>query len=131
MPGLWLFQYAFRNGGSVPHCCVTANCSEDNFFFNSVGSGFLKSFMFSGSKVDASAGCAELWRTTAARPAANNTTAAIPAILIEFIYVRRRWDEKPYNFNTQMQRARMPKEKKIPCQLRTGLKPAAKETLGF
>src|SRR6266571_8792031 len=88
MPGLWLSQYALRKAGSVPHCCVTANCSEDSFFFSSAGSGFLKSFMFFGSKVDVSAGCARPWRTIATRPAANNTTAAIPAILIEDIRIR-------------------------------------------
>src|ERR1700759_1967688 len=51
MPGLWLFQYAFLNGGSVPHCCVTANCSEERFCLSSVVSGFLKSFMVSVSLV--------------------------------------------------------------------------------
>src|SRR5213078_3539043 len=70
-----------------PHCCVTANCSEDSFFFSSAASGFLKSFMVSGSKVkvDVSAGCTRPWRTIATRPAASNTIVAIPAILIEDI----------------------------------------------
>src|SRR2546426_9438875 len=87
-PGLWLSQYALWKAGSVPHCWVTTNCSEDSFFFSVAGSGFLKSFMLSGSKVDVSAGCARPWRTIATRPTANNTTAAIPAILIEDIRFR-------------------------------------------
>jgi len=64
---------------------VTANCWEDSFFFSSAGSGFWNSFMLSGSKVDVSASWAPPWRTIATRPAANNTPAAIPAILIEDI----------------------------------------------
>src|SRR5688572_13762226 len=39
MPGSWLFQYSFRNGGSVASFCVTSYCSGVSFFRSSSSDG--------------------------------------------------------------------------------------------
>src|SRR6266511_1056796 len=42
MPGLCSFQYALRNGGSVPSCCVTSYCSRVSRLRSSSSEGFVK-----------------------------------------------------------------------------------------
>src|SRR5689334_5645760 len=41
MPSSWLSQNSFRNGGSVPSCCVTLYCMGVSFFWSSLSLGFL------------------------------------------------------------------------------------------